>query len=148
MKKMRNLAITLALSAVGAFANDHLTQIRDLAGTLEKEFRGIHVAVKDKNFNTADVRKRVEATDADVEKLKTLAADFETSSPSLATGPDWKTTKELVALIGIFHDQKSQLLEGDVTKNRGLLRGQADGLAKRAAMLQESAARMLKGAGS
>ena len=146
MKMIRNLAITLAFTAVGAFANGHLTQIRDLAGTLEKEFRGIHVAVKDKNFNSADVKSRVEATDADVKKLESLVADFEASSPSLATGPDWKRTKDIVALIAIFHEQKSQLL-GDMKKNRGTLRVHAEGLSKRAAMLQESASRMLKTTG-
>ena len=146
MKKIRNLAIALAFTAVGAFANDHLTQIRDLAGTLENEFRSIHVALKSKTFDSADVKSRVERTDDDVKKLESLAVDFGASSPSLAIGPDWNRTKDLVALIAIFHEQKSQLL-GDMKKNRGMLRVHAEGLSKRAGMLQASASQMLKTTG-
>ena len=142
------LIVTLAFTAIGAFANDHLIQIRDQARGLEQEFRGIHAAAKAKKFDAAEMQARLEATASGVDKLKTLVAGFEAATPHLTAGADWKKTKDLVTLIDIFHAQKAELLGPDGIKNKGLLKSHADGLARRALVLQESADRLLKNLGS
>jgi len=147
MNTATKLTMTLAITAVGAFANDQLIGIRDHARDLEREFRGIHEVVKDKKFNVADLQSRVEWTAGHVEKLKTLVAEFETANPNAATNQDWKQAKDFVTLIDMFHAQKAQIVtEGG--KNRSMLKVHALGLAKRAAMLQQSADRALKSLGS
>jgi len=140
--------MTLAFTSIVAFANDHLIQIRDQARGLEREFRGIHTTARSKQFDMAEMQARIEATSSGVDKLKTLVGGFESQSPHLATGADWKKTKDLVTLIDIFHTQKVQLLGPDGIRNKGLLKSHADGLAKRAFALQESADRLLKNLGS
>ena len=115
------LTMTLAFTAVAAFANDHLMQIRDHARGLEQEFRGMKEIVNSKPFRSVELESRVATTAAGVDKLKGLWADFEASNPHLTKGEDWKTAKEMVALIDMFHAQKSQLLGPDAHKKRGLL---------------------------
>lgn len=144
--KLARIAMTMLLAASAAFASDHLTQIRDQAGKLSQEFRDIGAMVKNRNFNTAEVQNRVNVIDADIEGLKRLAGEFETANPSLVTtgNKDWKLAKDLIHLIDIFHEQKAEILKGDPKKQRSLLRGHAQGLAKRAFMLQETSSRLLR----
>jgi septal ring factor EnvC (AmiA/AmiB activator) len=141
---LTTLTLTLALTAPAALANDHLTQIRDHAGKLGQEFQTIRQAVKAKNYDTADVQSRVAAAEANINKLKELVAEFEAANPSVASAEnkDWKKTKDLVHLIGIFHEQKAGILNSD-PKNRALLRAHADALAKRAFLLQETSSNLL-----
>lgn len=144
--KLTQLAVTAALAASAAFASDHLAQMRDQAGKLGRAFRDIGVMVEKKNFNTEEVQNRVNMVDADIESLKRLASEFEGANPSLAanSNKDWKLAKDLVHLIDIFHEQKSEILRGDPKKQRSLLRGHAKGLARRAFMLQETSDRLLR----
>lgn len=143
MKTLRTLALTFAMSATAVMANDHLSQIRDHARSLEQEFRGIQTAVKSKDFQPDAVRSRLENTGAGVQKLKELVAGVESSSPNVAANPEWQRTKDLVALLDIFHERKAELLGGDVKKNRSLMKATAEGLAMRAAMLEKSAGKLL-----
>ena len=144
--KLTQLAITTVLAASAAFANEHLTQIRDQAGKLGQEFRDIGVTVKNKNFNIVDVQNRVNAIDADIESLKKSAAEFEAAKHSLTANgdKDWKLSKDIIHLIDIFHEQKSQMLSGEPKKMRSLIQAQAEGLAKRASKLQETSNRLLR----
>ena len=144
--KLTQLAITTVLAASAAFANDNLTQIRDQAGKLSQEFRDIGVTLKNKNFNTVEVQNRVNAIDAGIESLKKSTVEFEAAKHSLTANgdKDWKLSKDIIHLIDIFHEQKSQLLSGDPQKMRSQIRDQADGLAKRASMLQETSNRLLQ----
>lgn len=147
MKTVSKITITLVLTAVGAFANEHLTQIRDHAKDLEQGFRGIQTVVRDKNFDESALRTRMDATSATVDKLKTLAAEFETANPTVAASPDWKTAKERIVLIEIFRNEKEKLM-GDAKKQRGMIKAHAEGMARRAAMLLESSDRLLKTSGT
>jgi hypothetical protein len=143
MKTIHTLALTLALSATAAMANDHLSQIRDHARSLEQEFRGIQMTVKSKDFQPEAVRSRLEAAGAGVEKLKELVAGVESSNSAVTANPEWKRTKDLVTLLEVFHGRKADLLQGDPRKNRSMLKATAEGLAQRAAMLQKSAGKLL-----
>ena len=144
--KFTQLAIATVLAASATFANEHLTQIRDQAGKLGQEFRDIGVTVKNKNFNTVEVQNRVNAIDTDIESLKKSAAEFEAANHSLTANgdKDWKLSKDIIHLIDVFHERKSQMLSGDPKKMRSLIRAQAEGLVKRASTLQETSNRLLR----
>jgi hypothetical protein len=143
MNTIRRIALTLAVSATAALANDNLTQIRDHARSLEQEFRGMQTAVKSKNFQADELRGRLEATGAGVQKLKDLVAGVEASSPNVVSNPEWKRTKDLVQLLDVFHGRKAELLQGDALKNRSMLKVTAQGLAERAVLLQKSADKLM-----
>jgi hypothetical protein len=68
---------------------------------------------------------------------------IETQSNGSLNTPDWALVKEKVQLLAIFHQAKTELMaNGDLRKQRTLLRAHADGMAKRAQMLQKTASRL------
>jgi len=146
MNTFSKLTMMMAMAAIGAFANDHLVQIRDHARDLEQDFRGMHSAVKSKKINQADLQARLDATAVRLEELKSVANEFAAANPELAASKDGKLAQDLVALIAHFHDQKSQLVEAGA-KNKGLLKTHAEGLAKRASMLRQVAERLAASSG-
>lgn len=141
---IRTLAMTLALTASAAFANDHLNQIRNHARTLEDEFRGMQSLVKAKKLDAADLQSRLSWTQEQVGKLQALAQEFEAANPQATSSPDWKKTKDLVALLGIFHEQKTQAATAG---NKGLLKAHLDSQILRAAKLQAAASQALESGG-
>lgn len=148
MKIFSRMSVIFALTAAVALANEQFNQIRDHARKLEQDFQGIHALVKNKNFDTADLKARLGSTSESVTQLKALMTNVESSSPQLTGSSDWKTTRDMVSLIEIFHAQKAELAEGNAQKNRSMLKAHAEGLAKRAALLQRSADKLAKTAGS
>jgi hypothetical protein len=55
---------------------------------------------------------------------------------------DWDLVKTKVELLNIFHTRKADLFNSDLDKNRNLVRALADGIAKRARMLQQTASKL------
>ncbi len=145
MKTFQKLTFMMVLAASAAFANDQLTQMRDHAKTLHQEFTQLQSAVKNRNFDVQTIQNRMNELDANIEKLKSIAAEFESSAPSnIAASSDWKLTKELIQLLDMFHEQKMELLNGDLRKNHGLVKVHAEGLARRAEILSKTTDKMLK----
>lgn len=142
--KLKKLFITTALAASTVFANDHMIQIRDHAGKLGKEFQDIQATLKNKQFNVADVQRKVETIDGDIESMKKLSAQFEVANPSMTTNKDWMQAKEVLTLINMFHEQKSQMLTADAKAMRTQIRAQAQNLAIRALFLEKTYIRLLK----
>ena len=142
--KLTYFATAFVMMATAAIANDHLVQIRDHAGKLAREYREIGSVVKSKNFNQADLQSRLSAVNADVDRLKQLAGEFESSNSQLAGHDDWKRTKTLVDLIALFHTEKSNLLADQPHKKRSLLKSHAEGLAMRATKLEASSSKLLR----
>lgn len=142
--KFTQLFITTALAASTAFANDHLTQIRDQAGRLGKEFQDIRTTLKDKQFNVPEMQGRVNTIDGNIENLKKLSAQFEEANPSMTASKDWIQAKEVMLLINMFHEQKSQMLGADAKTMRTQIRAQAQNLAIRALFLEKTSIRLLK----
>jgi cytochrome c556 len=143
--KIRNLAITLALTASAVFANDHLNQIAGTAKELQSDFSMMAQTLKNKNFAAEELKRELEALRGHVDQLKATADEFEAANPSLSGQheKDWKLAKELIALVDIFHSQKAEMLNGDnPAKNRKMLKAQAEGLAKRSTVLRETALRL------
>ena len=142
--KLTQLFITTALAASTVFANDHLTQIRDHAGRLGKEFLDIQTALKDKQFNVAEMQGRINTIDGDIENLKKLSAQFEEANPSKRASKDWMQAQEVLTLINMFHERKSQMLGADARSMRTQIQDHAKNLAIRALFLEKTTIRLLK----
>jgi hypothetical protein len=138
-------AVLVALGAGTAAAGEHISGILQHAKNLEKDSSQIRLALKSKKVDTQEVKSAVEASSADVAKLRELVAAYESTNPSLNSQErkDWELVKQKVQLLSIFHDRKKELVSsGDFSKNRGLIRAHAEGLAKRAVMLQNTVGRL------
>jgi len=146
---MRLLTATLtglALAAIPSVAleKEFVSQMMDSAKNIERDASLVSAAVRLKNLDAEDVRKKIEAMSADLAKLQELVNSYEASHPKLSARDqqDWQALKEKVQLLEIFHGQKKQLAAGDFSKNRGLIRAHADGVVRRAKMLQQTVARL------
>lgn len=85
----------------------------------------------------------MESAGAGIEKLRELVVLVETNTNGSLNTPDWALLKEKVQLLSIFHQAKRDLMAGsDLQKQRALLRAHANGMAKRAQMLQQTASRV------
>jgi hypothetical protein len=145
MNKLNTLALTLALTASAAFANDHLTQVAAHARGLAEDYRKMTITLKDKTFAPAELQKELQAADSDLGKIKTLLAEYAATGPkwNAAQAKDWQLTQDLVVLLDIFHTRKSDLLTGDnPSKKRKEIRTEAQGLMTRATLLEQAAKRL------
>jgi hypothetical protein len=148
--KLTQLTIALGLASTLAWGNEHLTQIHDQAAQLERQYRDIGAVVKTKTFNPSEVQSRLDAASAGVETLKQLVSDAEAAKAIPDSHAEWQKTKTLVALIEVYHNNKSTTLADDPGKKRTILKRYAEGLVTRSSMLQQSSKRLLNqlGAGS
>lgn len=145
MKRMTTLAVTLALSAAAALANDHMTQIATEARELASDYRKMTATLKDKNFPERELQEELKAADVELEKIRGHMAQFEAAKLTLtpAQAKDWKRVQDLVLLLDVFHGRKAVLLEGDNPhRRRNELRAEAQALLTRATGLAETARRL------
>lgn len=137
---------TMALAALSAAAldRDFAEQILHSARAIERDATAVQLALKSKTVDAGNVKAKIETMGTDVARLTQLVAEVDGSAPQLSERDqaDWKLVKDKVTLLGIFHDQKKVLADGDLAKNRGLLRAHAKGVAFRAQKLQETASRL------
>ncbi len=150
MKTLSSIALTLALTASAAFANDHLTQIAGHARELAADYGKMTQTLKNKNFAPAELQQELQAADSDLGTIKTLMAEYAATEPKLnaAQAKDWKLTQDLVVLLDVFQTVKSELLAGDSpTSKRKEIQAHSQGLVTRAKMLEKTAMR-LAGSGS
>mgnify|MGYP000873095469 CR=1 FL=1 len=148
---LNKLLVTTVFTAAAVFANDHLNEIAGTAKQLESDFGVIARTLKNKKFATDELKRDVEAARPHVDRLKAAADQFEAANPSLSERQkaEWSKTKELIALVDIFHSRKSELLDsGAAAKNRKLLEAKAKGLVHRSTMLRESAQKLSQGLGN
>jgi DNA repair exonuclease SbcCD ATPase subunit len=146
MRTFKSLTVLagVTLLSVPAFANDHLRSISDHARTLQSHAQEINVGLKKKSLTSEDLKAKLDQSAASLDQLKSSLERLETANPNMASmGRDWQLLKDKVQLLAIFHDRKSELLT-DVNRNRSMIRAHADGIAKRAAMLQETVSRLQK----
>jgi hypothetical protein len=145
MKTLPLFALTLALTAPAAFANDPLTQIAGQARELAADYRKMSDTLKNKNFAPAELKQELQESEAALTQIRTLLAEFSSTHPQFTTAQrkDWKLTQDLVALLGIFHDRKNELLEeSNAQKKRGEIRAHTQGLVTRATMLEAAVLRL------
>ena len=148
MKNVMTLALTLALSASAAFAADHMTQVAAEARELASDYRKMTVTLKNKNFPAQELRDEMKDAEIALTKVKGLVNKYQASNPSLtaAQQKDWKLVQDLVALMAIFQNRKTELLDsGDPHKKRGSIQAEAQALVTRATLLEQAALRLAGG---
>lgn len=142
--KTLTLVTGMALLSIPALANDTLRTIADHARTVQGQAEEINMGLKKKSLTEDALKSKLDTSAASLEQLKNAVAVLESSNANVASlGKDWQLLKDKVQLLAIFHDRKSELLT-DVNRNRGMIRAHADGIAKRAAMLQQTVSRLQK----
>ena len=150
MKTLTTTLLGLAFATVPAMALDHhfMDQVMQSAQNIERDAKDVNVVLRNKRAGMNEISPKLEAMGADVAKLRALVDEFEASQKTLSERDrtDWELLKERVRLIEIFHNQKSQLASQNLDKNRGLIRAHAQGVALRAARLQETAAKLRRSA--
>jgi hypothetical protein len=135
-------ALTLGVSI--AAADTRLNDIRSHAGRVERESSAMAQLLKAKSPDVNQLREKLDVTNADIEKMKALVAEID-SAATMGNSADWQLVKDKVQLLSIFHNAKRDIVSTDQTgKKRAILRAHADGVAKRAAMLQETVNRLAK----
>lgn len=143
MKYLTLTVLAFATAAGTARANDHLTGIRDHARELSIEFRAMQEITKAKKADLSSLQPRLESSAERIGELKALVAAFEASHPEKTAAAEWKATRDLVALIDLFHSQKLEVIQsGKPDKSRA--RTYAAGLVVRSDKLQNTADLALK----
>lgn len=136
---LQSLAVFAAM--VGTSLAADLNSIMEHAKSVQMDAQQISTTLKSKNFDTNEVKNKIEATQASINSLKEAVAGYEAANPGAVNSENWKAVKDRVTLLDIFTSRKAELLT-DAQRNRSMLRAHADGIAKRAASLQETAARL------
>jgi hypothetical protein len=118
----------------------------EAAQNIQRDANLVSAATKGKKIDAEHVQRTIHAMSADVAALHKLVADFEATNPQFSTseGAHWTLVKEKVQLLKIFHGQKKKLASEDFSRNRSLIRAHADGVAKRAQMLQQTLAKLTR----
>ncbi|MBL8231506.1 MAG: hypothetical protein JNL98_23625 [Bryobacterales bacterium] len=146
MRTLNTLTIVtgMALLSIPALANEQLRTISDHARTVQGQAEEINMGLKKKSLTDDALKSKLDTSAASLEQLKNAVAELESSNSNVASlGKDWQLLKDKVQLLAIFHERKSELLT-DVNRNRSMIRAHADGIAKRAAMLQQTVSRIQK----
>ncbi|MBL8294132.1 MAG: hypothetical protein JNN08_19970 [Bryobacterales bacterium] len=136
---LQSLAVFAAM--VGTSLAADLNSIMEHAKNVQMDAQQISTALKSKNFDTNEVKNKIEATQGRINNLKEAVAAYEAANPGAANSENWKAVKDRVTLLEIFASRKAELLT-DAQRNRSMLRAHADGIAKRAVSLQETTARL------
>ncbi len=146
MRLLTSMLAGLAITAASAMALDKefVDKMTESARNVERDAMGLGTALKSKSLDAAAVKVKIGAMSADLPELQVLVDQYEAAHPTFSgrDAADWKLVKEKVQLLEIFHARKKQLAEKDLSKNRGLIRAHADGVAKRARMLQQTLTRL------
>ena len=158
MKKLNTLLATAAAAlviAVPALANGNTESASTIAAHVDRlvadakkpqmEAREIGVLLKAKNPDFAAVNANMAELTAHVSQLTESVTQFESvqSSFHAKQQAEFERIKSAVAVLKIFLDNKSEILAGSgALEQRNLLRAKADGIAKRAELVQVSAHRL------
>lgn len=147
---MKQLMCALAFAAMAlpamAGSQDFRAIIGD-AANIQRDAEKLSRDLKEKAVDEALVKKDIQALNADVAKLKqdVMEMDGKLGQLTDAQKKEWELVKTKAELLTIFAGRKATLMEsGEFRKNRSMLRAHADGVAKRAAMLQQTVNRLDK----
>lgn len=145
MRHLLSTALGIAiLAAPVMMAQSKFRSIIGDAANIEKDATALSLDMKAKNFDITKAKADAESLGKDIAKLRKDVEEIDAGMANL-TGQqkaDWELVKTKVQLLTIFHDRKSELMSGDLSKNKGLIRAHADGIAKRARLLQQTANRL------
>jgi hypothetical protein len=142
MKTLLSSIVTLALAATSAMADTTTYQnIIGDATKIQRDAEAISSHLKAKDPDAETVKAKSGDLNKDIQSLRNDLAAFEATNPSMTEQQkkDWGLVKTKAELLLIFSDSKNSALDsGDLKKNRSLVRAYSDGIAKRAALLQET----------
>ena len=139
------IALAALVLTVPAFANtnpSHLDQLVADAKQTQLEAREIGVLLKAKSPDFELVRSRMQTRIQHASKLNDSVAEFEAANATLTPRQqaEFDRIKSAAAVLKIFAENKHGILAGsDVREQRSLLRAKAEGIAKRAELVQVSA---------
>ncbi|MBL8179966.1 MAG: hypothetical protein JNK48_35125 [Bryobacterales bacterium] len=149
MKSLHTIILS-ALFATSGFGYHNmpgaLSELANHARSLQKEAQTMSQQLKNKQVDKQLLEQKLATVEESVGKLRELVAAVEASNPELtpAQKQNWELVKTKVELLNIFTSYKKDLVtKDDVQKKRSLIRAHAEGIAKRAAMLEQTASRML-----
>ena len=140
-------SLALVACTATALEKDFVDRIVQSAQNIERDATTVDQALKNKQFDSGDVTRKLDGMDADVAKLKELVKELDSTDPKLSDRDRvvWDLVKQKVQLIEIFHGQKKVLAAEDFGKHRNLIRAHAKGLVLRAQKLQQSAGTLSRG---
>ncbi len=128
-------------------AKKRLFEIGVHAQKLRQDAENVSQHLRSKQADPQFLKDNIGATADDMSKLQQLVKDFELRKFGLSEQQekDWEILRNNAERLSIFYDRKKELgLADNPQKNRGLLRSHANGLATRAAHLQEAANRFVE----
>ena len=142
MKTLLGTITVLTFAATAAMADTATYQnIIGDAAKIQRDAEAISGHLKAKSPDVDTVKAKSGDLNKDIQSLRDGLAAFEATNPNL-TGQqkkDWDMVKTKAELLLIFSDSKNGALNsGDLKKNRSLVRAYSDGIAKRAALLQQT----------
>ena len=149
MKLFQTLILSGLLATSGFAYNNMpgaLGEIGTHARALQKEAAAMSQQLKNKQVDKQLLEQKLAAVEENINKLRELVAGVEASNPELtpAQKQSWELVKTKVELLNIFASYKKDLVaKEDIRKKRTLLRAHANGIAQRAAMLEQTASRIL-----
>lgn len=140
-------AMTLALAADNnnntTSGSNAYQEMATRAIDIQKDAEWMSKHLKTRQIDRQQLEQHSAAVEENIAKLKGLVASVESNSGQAPAGETWQKVKTKVELLAIFHGKKKELLaQGDLSKNRGWLKAHADGIARRAEMLHQSASQL------
>lgn len=148
--KIFSTLILSGLLATSGFAYNNmpgaLGEITNHARSLQKEAQTMSQHLKNKQVDKQMLEQKLATVEESVNKLRELVASVEASNPELtpAQKQNWELVKTKVELLNIFANYKKDIVaKDDIQKKRNLIRAHANGIAKRAAMLEQTASKIL-----
>ncbi len=144
MRHLLFTALGIAILAAPVMAQSKFRSIIGDAANIEKDATALSLDMKAKSFDITKAKTDAESLGSDIAKLRKDVDEIDAGMSNLSgqQKADWELVKTKVQLLTIFHDRKSELMNGDLSKNKGLIRAHADGIAKRARLLQQTANRL------
>lgn len=146
MKTTLSVLAALSLTAMSAMADSKVFRgIVGDAANIQRDAQAISQHLKAKNADHAAVKAKIEELGKDIATLRKDIAEFESTHPNLtpAQKKDWEAVKMKAEMLTIFYDRKAEMMNsGEMAKNRSMIRAHADGIAKRAELLQQTASRL------
>jgi hypothetical protein len=148
---IRRFMVVAAVVALGmpGFARDTSANLPPTAEILVMEAKKVELEAQDiskelrsRQFDLDKVKGMMSNLTAHIESVNRMVAELEPMQTSMSEQQKAKfeQVKSKAQLLTIFAANKQDMLSGDrPEKNRSLLRAKADGIAKRAELLQQSA---------
>lgn len=147
MKRLFTLLASAALALPLMADSQAFRGIIGDAANIQRDAEKLSRDLKQKALDEAKLKEDITALNTNVAKLKqdVTELDGKLTSMSDAQKKEWELVKTKAELLTIFAGRKATLMEsGDFKKNRSMLRAHADGISKRAAMLQQTVNRLDK----